>query len=393
MKILQIIPSVAAVYGGPSQMVRGLAAALARQNTTVEIITTNTNGDVGQAPLAVPLNQPLPEENYTIRYFRSRPWRRYKFSLGLCTWLWHNAHRYDVAHIHALFSPVSTTAAAIARWRGLPYVLRPLGTLDPADLRKKRRLKQLYGYCLERPNLAGAAAMHFTSRQEAEISERYGTNPMSLVIPLGVPLPDLPEPGRARQQWQVAPDVPIVLYMSRIDPKKGIELLIDALATLQTNAVPFHFVLAGSNAQDPGYEASIQDYAAQQLGSQVTIAGFVSGEEKAAVLRDADLFVLPSYYENFGIAVAEAMAAELPVVISDQVHIWEAVQQAQAGWISQCRLDTLTDVLTTALTNPAARQERGQNAYHLAKTAYSWDAIAADLLAAYRSILNIRPQR
>ncbi|NEO83105.1 MAG: glycosyltransferase [Spirulina sp. SIO3F2] len=388
MRILQIIPSVAAVYGGPSQMVRGLSAALARQDATVDIITTNTNGDVGQAPLAVPLNQALPEENYTVRYFRCAPWRRYKFSPGLCYWLWQNAYRYDLAHIHALFSPVSTAAATIARWRRLPYLLRPLGTLDPADLQKKRRLKQVYGYCLERPNLAGAAALHFTSRQEAEISERYGTNPMSLVIPLGVPLPDLPVPGQARQRWQIPTDVPIVLYMSRIDPKKGIELLIDALALLQAQSIAFHLVLAGSNAQDPNYEALIHNYASQQLGQQVTIPGFVSGQEKQALLRDANLFVLPSYYENFGIAVAEAMAAEIPVVISDQVHIWEAVQQARAGWISQCRLDTLTDVLTNALSDPTARQERGKNAYHLAKTAYSWDAIAAELLTAYRSILH-----
>ncbi|MGB0562843.1 MAG: hormogonium polysaccharide biosynthesis glycosyltransferase HpsP [Spirulinaceae cyanobacterium] len=388
MKILQIVPAVSVVYGGPSQMVRGLAAALARQDATVEIITTNANGDVGQAPLAVPLNQPLPEENYTVRYFRCAPWRRYKFSLGLCIWLWRNAHRYDLAHIHALFSPVSTAAATIARWRKLPYLLRPLGTLDPADLRKKRRLKQLYGYCFERPNLKGAAAMHFTSNQEAEISERYGTNPMSLVIPLGVPLLEFPEPGRARQRWQIPADVPLILYMSRIDLKKGIELLIESLTTLRSQQIPFHLVLAGSNAQDLAYERLIGDHARQQLGEQVTIAGFVTGEEKLALLQDADLFVLPSYYENFGISVAEAMAAHTPVVISDQVHIWPAVQAANAGWIAQCRNDALTAALTAALTQPGDRQTRGENAYDLVKTAYSWDAIAAELLAAYRSILH-----
>ncbi|MEM8637650.1 MAG: hormogonium polysaccharide biosynthesis glycosyltransferase HpsP [Cyanobacteria bacterium P01_G01_bin.54] len=388
MKILQIVPAVSVVYGGPSQMVRGLSAALARQNVTVEILTTDANGDVGQPSLGVPLNQPLPEDNYTVRYFRCAPWRRYKFSLGLCTWLWRNAHRYDLAHIHALFSPVSTAAATIARWRKLPYLLRPLGTLDPADLRKKLRLKQLYGYCFERPNLAGAAALHFTSSQEAEISERYGTNPMSLVIPLGVPLLTFPDPGQVRQRWQIAADVPLILYMSRIDLKKGIELLIESLAILRAQNLPFHLVLAGSNAQDPAYERLIGDHARQQLGEQVTIAGFVRDEEKLALLRDADLFVLPSYYENFGIAVAEAMAAQTPVLISDQVHIWPAVQQAQAGWIAQCRSDALTAALTAALTDPIARQTRGQNAYHLAKTAYSWDAIAAELLAAYRSILH-----
>lgn len=388
MRILQIIPSVSLVYGGPSQMIRGLSAALARQNAIVDIITTNTNGDAGQPPLTVPLNQPLPEGNYTIRYFRCWPWRRYKFAPGLCAWLWRNAHKYDIAHIHALFSPVSTSAATIARWRNLPYLLRPLGTLDPADLRKKRLFKQIYGNLWERPNLNGAAAIHFTSTQEADISERYGTNPMPLVIPLGVEIPQLPTRGQARQQWNIDADVPILLYMSRLDRKKGIELLIESLALLRDQRVPFHLVLAGSNAQDPDYEKLVRHYATQQLGHQVTIAGFVTGDQKLALLRDADLFVLPSYYENFGIAVAEAMAARTPVVISDQVHIWDAVQKAQAGWIAQCQTESLMKALKTALADPAARQERGEFAFQLAQTAYSWDAIAAEVLAAYRSIVQ-----
>lgn len=150
LRILQIVPSISLIYGGPSQMVLGLSAALANLGVEVTIITTDANGDEDQSPLEVTLQEPISQDGYEIIYFPCAPWRRYKFSWQLWQWLWHNAHYYDVAHIHALFSPVSTGSATIARLRHLPYILRPLGTLDPIDLQKKKSLKQIYGWLWER---------------------------------------------------------------------------------------------------------------------------------------------------------------------------------------------------------------------------------------------------
>ena len=259
MRILQIVPSVSLVYGGPSQMVLGLSKALAAEGMEVTLITTNSNGDTDQPPLDVPIAQPIEQDGYEIIYFPCSPFRRYKFSLGLLQWLAQNANKYDLAHIHALFSPVSTAAATIARNKKLPYILRPLGTLDPADLQKKKQLKQIYGLLLEKPNLAGAAGVHFTSTEEAKVSERYGTQTRDLVIPLGVDNPsNLPAKGTARQQLGIKPDCPLILFMSRIDPKKGLDLLLPALKKLQATELDFHFVLAVANPQDIDYENKIK---------------------------------------------------------------------------------------------------------------------------------------
>ncbi|MBD2774029.1 hormogonium polysaccharide biosynthesis glycosyltransferase HpsP [Iningainema tapete] len=392
MRILQIVPSISLIYGGPSQMVLGLAPALARAGVEVTVLTTDSNGDIDQKPLDVPLNSPVQQDGYQIIYFRCAPFRRYKFSLDLLKWLNHHAHEFDLAHIHALFSPVSSFAATVCRRQKLPYILRPLGTLDPADLRKKRQLKQLYAALLERPNLAGAGAIHFTSVQEAKISERFGVTTRDLVIPLGVNPPQSPlKKGGSvvRSQFVIAEDVPLVLFMSRIDPKKGLDLLIPALSKLLEQGLNFHFVLAGTNPQDPNYEKKIKlQIQNSPLRSHSTITGFVSGELKSALLQAADLFVLPSYYENFGIAVAEAMVAGKPVIISDQVHICQEVLESESGWIGATDVQAVFELLRNALQNPEERHRRGLNAQEYALKHYSWDAIASQMILAYQQILS-----
>jgi len=435
MRILQIIPSISLVYGGPSQMVLGLSAALASQGIDVTIITTNSNGDIGQLPLDVPLNQPIKQNGYQIIYFRCSPWRRYKFSVSLLQWLNANARQFDLAHIHAIFSPVTTLAATIARGHNLPYIIRPCGMLDPADLQKKRQLKQIYAALLESPNLAGAAAIHFTSKEEARISERFGLEitgkmpvpqdfgvqnstgkmpvpqdfgaqnstgkmpvpqdfgsqdctgkmpvPQDLIIPLGVTTA-----GSFAKRLRES-QVPIVLFMSRIEPKKGLDLLIPALESILESGIEFQFILAGSNPQDADYEAGIKvKIQHSSLAKYTTITGFVSGDRKNELLTNADLFVLPSYYENFGIAVAEAMAAGVPVAISDRVHISEDIRQAEAGWVGPLEVDAIADSIKSALLDPQERQRRGLNAKEYAKKHYNWEAIAQQTIDAYQHILS-----
>ncbi|MFM6354451.1 MAG: hormogonium polysaccharide biosynthesis glycosyltransferase HpsP [Planktothrix sp.] len=390
MKILQIIPSISLVYGGPSQMVRGLSTALAKLGIDVTILTTNANGDSGQAPLDVPLDQPVNENGYQVRYFPCSPFRRYKFSLDLLNWLKTHASEYDLAHIHALFSPVSSAAATVARSQKLPYILRPLGTLDPADLNKKKQLKKLYAALLERPNIAGASAIHFTSHEEARISERFGVKTNDLIIPLGVTLPELTKtPEAILSHLEIQPNVPIILFLSRIEPKKGLDILIPALEKVLATGLNFQFILAGSNPQDPEYETKIkQQIQSSALAEKTIISGFVTGEIKTALLTKADLFVLPSYYENFGIAVAEAMAVGTPVIISKGIYIWEDVETAEAGWVGNGTIDEISSLIETALTNPQECQRRGLNAQNYALTYYSWDAIAQQMIQAYQGLIH-----
>lgn len=370
-------------------MVRGLAAALAAQNVDVTILTTNSNGDTGQPPLDVPLVEPVMQDGYQIRYFPCAPFRRYKFSLDLLQWLYYHAAEFDLAHLHALFSPIISGAATVARYRHLPYILRPLGTLDRADLQKKQQLKRIYTALWERENIAQAAAIHFTSQEEARVSDRFGLNTKDMIIPLGVNPIENASNIDVRNQLGIPQDKFLVLFLSRIEPKKGLDLLLPALGNLLQQGLDFHFVLAGSNPQNPDYEAKIRaEIEASPLASRTTMPGFVREPLKSALLNQADLFVLPSYYENFGIAVAEAMAAGTAVCISRGVYIWEDVENADAGWVCHQDLADLIRVIAEAVANPDVCRQRGLRGREYARKHYSWEAIARETITAYADILT-----
>jgi glycosyltransferase involved in cell wall biosynthesis len=151
----------------------------------------------------------------------------------------------------------------------------------------------------------------------------------------------------------------------------------------------FHFVLAGSNPQDPEYEEKIRQKIKQSiLVNHTTITGFVRGNLKLGLLQEADLFILPSSYENFGIAVAEAMAIGTPVVISDGVYIWQDIKASKAGWVTSCEVEDLRETLRLALKDANERKIRGVNARRLASDKYSWQAIAQQTIQAYQHQLK-----
>ncbi|PSN17888.1 glycosyl transferase group 1, partial [filamentous cyanobacterium CCP5] len=219
----------------------------------------------------------------------------------------------------------------------------------------------------------------------------------AFVIPLGVtappPIPD--SVAWQRVKTMGIPDHCVrVLFLSRLAPKKGLDRLIEALTTLHQDGLEFHLILAGGNPQDEAYEKTVSDRIGQSpLADCTTFTGFVTGEDKAALLQTANLFVLPSDYENFGIAVAEAMLAGLPVVVSRGVYIWPEIETSQSGWVCERSVESLMAVLRTVLTQTGERKRRGRNAQEYAQNHYSWGAIANQTLDIYRRILARRGDR
>jgi glycosyltransferase involved in cell wall biosynthesis len=359
LKILHVIPSIAPVRGGPSLAVLEMVLALRSQGMLAEIATTNDNGTT---ILEVPCNQSVEHpvqiegshtETVPVRFFKRQPavgsaLCEYSFAPGLTRWLWQSCQQYDLLHIHALFSYPSTAAMVIARMRRVPYVLRPIGQLCHWSLQQSQVKKKLYLALLERANLQRAQALHFTALQEQQEAAALRLIPPGFVIPHGTHLSPLIASAKQQlcQRLGILETEPVLLFLSRLHPKKGLDRLIAALALVKH--LPFQFVMAGSG--DPEYEHSLRQQIRQAgLTQRVHQVGFASGEFKQLLLQGADVFLLPSHSENFGVAVLEAMAAGLPVITSPQVALAKVVQTHQLGWICDNSVSALQTTLATVL--------------------------------------------
>lgn len=393
MKVLHVIPSVSPLRGGPSEAVLQMVQALRLQGVDAEIITTDDHGD---AVLNVPLyqQQSYPEHSpVPMRFFpRFSPAipsiREFAFSGSLTTWLWQHIREYDLVHVHAIFSWASTAAMTIARLRKVPYIVRPLGQLCHWSLQQGQRKKQMYLNLVERANLNRAQFIHFTSTQEQQEANAIGLKSASIVLSHGLVMPPLlPEAKlRLRQSLNLPEDEPIILFLSRLHPKKGLNFLIQALSKLQNHR--FTLVLAGNAT--PEYETEVQ-LLAQKAGltDRIRRLGFVTGEFKTLLLQGSDLFALTSHSENFGIAVLEAMANGLPVLLTSGVALASVVEQSQLGWVTPLEHSAITSAFQQFFDNPTQAEQMGNDARIMVNQKYTWNQIATDLIKYYESALQL----
>lgn len=371
MNVLHVIPSVAAADGGPSRAMVEIERALAARGLQCTTVTTNA----GLAEV-LPLGRPVATA-FAMRWYFPATTGFYKASLGLARWLARNIGHFDVLHAHALFSFAPVIAAQLARRAGVPCVLRPLGVLNAYGMQERRPwLKKLSLALIERRLVESAGAVHFTSQAEQSEAEALGLRCRSVVIPLGIELPNTPKRANKRG----GPFV--LLFLGRIDPKKNIESLLRALARLPETV---RLQVAGNGA--PDYVRRLQALAAELgLGARVEWLGYVEGARKAAVLQQARAFVLPSHSENFGISVVEALACGLPCIVSQQVAIAPAIAQARAGVVTGPDPAGIAKGIHALLAERAGYQAMSAAARALAQRSFSSAAMGERLEALYRGL-------
>jgi glycosyltransferase involved in cell wall biosynthesis len=386
MKILHVIPSVAIARGGPSQAVLEMVKALNDvDGIEAEIATTDDNGS---GLLNVPLKQRSQYQEIPIWFFsRFSPnihsVREFAFSGDLTTWLWQNVRKYDLLHIHAIFSYPSTVAMAIARHHQVPYIVRPLGQLCTWSLQQSARKKQVYLQLIERANLNHCQSLHFTSAQEQQEAAQLNLAIPSFIIPHGLSTPPtvLNARKRLRQHFNLPENEPIILFLSRLHPKKGLDYLIPALATIRNQK--FTFVLAGEGSSD--YEAELKSLiVSNNLQDRTHWTGFVTGELKDLLLQGSDLFVLTSYSENFGVSVLEALAAGLPALVTPGVALSDLISKQKLGYVPRLNVQSIANSIRQALSDPHAAKIIGARAHQFIIENYSWETIAAQLYVRYQ---------
>lgn len=376
MRVLHVIPSLSSVHGGPTRALALMEEALTRQGIEVETATTDDDGP--RRRKSRPCGTAVREGTATRRYFTKRL-DFYKVSPAFARWIRREVGSYDLVHIHALFSFVAPVAAAAARSAGVPYVIRPLGTLNRYGMEHRRPfLKQLSMKLLDGPALRHAAAVHFTSEAEAEEARRTGIAFRAAVIPLAVSPTEVSSASRE-------PAGEELLYLSRLDPKKNLESLLGGLCELPPTV---RLTVVGSG--EAGYERSLKERArALGVDGRVHWAGHLEGQAKADAFARANVFVLPSFSENFGIAAAEALAAGLPCVLGRGVAIAPQVHDAGAGVMAGTSPQEIASALKQVLAS-SARDSMSVRAAALAREHFSLDAMGSQLHKLYEGILEAR---
>ena len=389
MKVLHLIPYISLVRGGPSVAVIETVKGLRDIGIDAEIVTTNDNGDT---LLDVSLNILYEYEKVPVRFFaRFSPpivaVREFIFSLELTVWLWQHLRDYDLVHVHTIFSYTPTVAMAIARVQNIPYINSPHGQLCKWSLKQKQFKKEIYLNLIEKANLYGAKALHLTAVQEQTELALLGWDVSSFVEPLGL---DLPEPiANARQQLHqmlnIPLQTPIILFLSRLHPKKGLDYLTAALGKLLE--YNFAFVLAGSGSTE--YEAEVDRLLDQNhLGDRTYKLGFVAGEKKNICLQGADLYALTSHSENFGISVLEALGSGTPALITTGVALSDLVKEQNLGWVVGLEIEAIATSIQDFLDNPELAKQTGDRAAQYVGEHYTWTKIANNLKTIYTDIVT-----
>lgn len=382
MNVLHVISGMDPRLGGPSAAMVGLLAAQRRAGLAVSLLTTwsaafddlSLARQVASAGSAVrtigPVGRPLGRH------------RELREAVGAAV------AEADVVHIHALWEQAQHEAARAARRAGRPYVFRPCGMLDPWSLRQNRLVKKLYLWWRLRRDLDGAAALHFTSATERDVTGRLRLRAAAIVEPNGVALEEfaaLPARGTFRRRYPAIGSRPLVVFLSRLHPKKGLDLLLPAFARCGVAEA----MLALVGPVDDAYRVQLEATArARGVGDRVIFAGMLRGADRVAALADADVFCLPSYQENFGIAVVEALAAGVPVVISDQVNIHGEIAAAGVGGVAPTRVEPLAAELRRWLTDPPLRDDAAAKCRAFVWERYDWNAIARRWVEHYGRMLK-----
>ncbi|MDA0342324.1 MAG: glycosyltransferase [Proteobacteria bacterium] len=379
MRIVHLIGTLAERDGGPSRVCVDMARAVAARGHEVSIHST----DIGMTPEALEGGNTVVIDGVDIHYHPAWPGGFWRFSPALWRAMDAAVATADIVHMHSLYLFHNWAGWRACRRHGTPFLLRPHGSMDPYIWRRHRGRKTAIEWLFMNRVLRDAAALHFTTSQECLLARPYTQGAPGVVVPNGVRLDEFgaaaPD-GRFRALFGGDDAIRLVLFLGRLNFKKGLDLLAPAFAALAARDPRARLLIAGP---DDGMEQPTRaQLAGLGLLDKVRFTGLLRGEETRAALADADLFVLPSYSENFGNAVVESMASGTPVLISDQVNIWRDVSAAGAGRVVPCDVGRLADAMTEMLADPAELAAAGHAGREVAER-YGWQKVAEKLERVY----------
>ena len=377
MRVLHVTPYFAPAfrYGGPPRSILGLCRGLVAAGVDVEVFTTTANGD-----------EPLPAapegvvyEDVPVRYFPLAWPQRYWRASGLRSTLRTAAATADLIHVHGLWNMTSWAGVAAARSVGKPHVISPRGMLRPEAMQRHREMKSLAYWGVERANLESAALLHATSDLEKCDLTQYG--PPVTVIPNGVTPSNATREAIARFRAGAAlqDSDAVVTFLGRLHPIKRLDLLADAFGIVHRANASARLVIAGPD--EGSYRARVESLFAR-VSSATRWLGAVGSDDIAALLATSRVLVQCSDSESFGMSVAEALAAGVPVVVTKSSG-WSVVDTVGCGYSVAQDPAAIADGMLRVLGDPQPQLMR-ERARDWARQMFAWEPVARGMYEAYQ---------
>ena len=316
--------------------------------------------------------------------------RHWEYSKNLHIALKKHMREFDVIHVTSTFLFASVLGACYAKKYKKPFVISPRGNLmEPLEL-KGAFEKKMYIRLVEKRALKEASAVHFTVKEE-EIQYLHYKLPLkkSIIIPNGIETSEFKssgEEGMFRKKFNIPGDKKINLFLGRISWKKGLDNLITAFAEVAKQKPEAILVIAGSD--DEGYGKNVKFLISNfKLQDKVLFTGMISGNDKIAALQESDVFVLPSYSENFSMAAVEAMYMKLPVVLTERVGVASLVKEYGAGIVTKKDEKEIAEAILQILNTPTLGSRMGGAGRKLVEERFEMSNIAARWFESYRNLL------
>ncbi len=388
MKALHLIPYMHPSAGGPPVVADRFCRHLIPHGWEVEVITTDNYAREDDSSWIEDYQAP-----YKLTVLPSRGKKGFGFSSSLKRELRAKLPTTDIVHIHNLWSYFNIQGSRLCRKLSIPFVVSTHGMLDPHSLARKSWKKRAYGNWIEWPQLRSATGMIYTHSEEQRLAEQQCSGlPEGHVIPLAADDP----PSKDRQalsrtflaEHPQFTDKTRLLFLGRLHSKKGLDLLIPAMARIR-DANP-NVVLIFVGPCEPDYRIELDRMLARNGVAQAChFVGPLSGERKWSALAAADLFMLPSYQENFAIALVEALRVGTPALISKRVNIWQALESNRAAFVADLTVDSVVEKTLESLSDRTRLQGMSDAALKYSATSYSWQASTRLLDQDYRKLLAV----
>lgn len=396
LKVLHVIPYYypAFNFGGPVTLVHYLNRALVKKGIDVTVFTTNI--DIEDQ---VENNSEVIVDGVRVIYFKQKSYLRFlsrsgwNFSFDLIDSLRKRFNQFDIIHISEVWSFSAAFASYYSMKFKKPYIVSPRGSLYPYTFKKKIWKKLPYYHFVTKKILKNASFIQYVTEDEKAQSHSFlKLKNKPIVVPSGIDFSEfsvLPEKDELKRQFPFLNNKKVILFLGRINWIKGLDILIESFKELARTRGDLHLLIAGEDLGD-GYKEVVKDWIKEKesgIENMVTFTGLLKGKDKLMAYTGSDIFVLPSYSENFGMVVIEAMACGVPVVISDKVGLSNDVKKCDAGIVTSTDAEKITEILKKLLDDDELKKKLSEKGKKFAQR-YNIDNIANMMIGVYNEMLN-----